>query len=35
VNPVNFDAVVIGAGMYGAYAAEKIYRLGASQGRPD
>ncbi|SCK27585.1 Choline dehydrogenase [Variovorax sp. HW608] len=25
---VAFDAVVIGAGMYGAYCAEKIYRLG-------
>src|SRR6266567_9581242 len=24
-----FDAVVIGAGMYGAYIAEKIYRFGA------
>jgi choline dehydrogenase-like flavoprotein len=28
-----FDAVVIGAGMYGAYCAEKIYRFGASKGR--
>lgn len=25
---VNFDAVVIGAGMFGAYCAEKIYRFG-------
>src|SRR6266516_4303926 len=25
---VAFDAVVIGAGMFGAYCAEKIYRLG-------
>jgi choline dehydrogenase-like flavoprotein len=25
-----FDAIVIGAGMYGAYCAEKLYRLGAS-----
>jgi choline dehydrogenase-like flavoprotein len=25
-----FDAVVIGAGMYGAYCAEKLYRSGAS-----
>lgn len=28
-----FDAVVIGAGMYGAYCAEKIYRLGSASGR--
>ena len=28
-----FDAVVIGAGMYGAYCAEKIWRLGAARGR--
>src|SRR5713101_6871776 len=27
-----FDVVVIGAGMYGAYCAEKIYRLGANAG---
>jgi choline dehydrogenase-like flavoprotein len=26
-----FDAVVIGAGMYGSYCAHKIYRLGAQQ----
>jgi hypothetical protein len=26
-----FDAVVLGAGMYGAYCAEKIYRRGASR----
>src|SRR5712692_8016198 len=25
-----FDAVVIGAGMFGAYCAEKLYRLGGS-----
>jgi hypothetical protein len=25
-----FDAIVIGAGMFGAYAAEKLYRVGAS-----
>ena len=25
-----FDAVVIGAGMFGAYCAEKIYRFGAA-----
>jgi len=25
-----FDAIVIGAGMYGAYCAEKLYRFGAS-----
>jgi choline dehydrogenase-like flavoprotein len=28
-----FDAVVVGAGMYGAYCAEKIYRLGKANGR--
>jgi hypothetical protein len=28
-----FDAVVIGAGMYGGYCAEKIYRLGAAASR--
>src|SRR5688500_17658531 len=28
-----FDAVVIGAGMYGAYCAEKIYKQGAATGR--
>jgi choline dehydrogenase-like flavoprotein len=28
-----FDAVVIGAGMYGGYCAEKIYRLGAAAAR--
>jgi hypothetical protein len=27
-----FDAVVIGAGMYGGYCAEKLYRLGAGLG---
>ena len=27
-----FDAVVIGAGMFGGYCAEKIFRLGASRG---
>src|SRR5262245_40275362 len=27
-----FDVVVIGAGMFGAYAAEKIYRRGADDG---
>src|SRR5262245_24798816 len=27
---VNFDAVVIGAGMFGAYCAEKLYRLGSN-----
>jgi hypothetical protein len=27
-----FDAVVIGAGMFGGYAAERLYRLGASLG---
>jgi choline dehydrogenase-like flavoprotein len=27
-----FDAVVIGSGMYGAYCAEQIYRLGAPKG---
>jgi choline dehydrogenase-like flavoprotein len=26
-----FDAVVIGAGMFGAYCAEKLYRRGAKQ----
>jgi choline dehydrogenase-like flavoprotein len=26
-----FDAIVIGAGMFGAYCAEKIFRLGAAQ----
>src|SRR5215203_1754092 len=29
----SFDAVVIGAGMYGAYCAEKIYRLGQGNAR--
>ncbi len=28
-----FDAIVIGAGMYGAYVAEKIYRKGAGNLR--
>jgi hypothetical protein len=28
-----FDAVVIGAGMYGAYCAQRIYRLGAAASR--
>jgi GMC oxidoreductase len=28
----SFDAVVIGAGMFGGYCADKIYRLGAGQG---
>jgi hypothetical protein len=28
----HFDAVVIGAGMFGGYCAEKIYRLGQAQG---
>src|SRR5437773_12053599 len=28
-----FDAIVIGAGMYGAYVAEKIYRTGAGNLR--
>ena len=27
-----FDAIVVGAGMYGAYCAEKLYRFGASSG---
>jgi hypothetical protein len=27
-----FDAIVIGAGMFGGYCAEKIYRLGADAG---
>lgn len=27
-----FDAIVIGAGMFGGYCAEKIYRLGANNG---
>jgi hypothetical protein len=27
-----FDAIVVGAGMFGAYCAEKLYRLGAGQG---
>jgi hypothetical protein len=27
-----FDAVVVGAGMFGAYCAEKLYRLGTSVG---
>jgi hypothetical protein len=27
-----FDVVVVGAGMYGGYCAEKLYRLGASLG---
>jgi len=27
-----FDAVVIGAGMFGGYGAEKIYRFGAANG---
>ena len=26
-----FDAVVIGAGMFGGYCADKIYRVGASE----
>lgn len=32
-NP-QFDAIVIGSGMYGAYCAEKIYRLSAIAGKP-
>lgn len=28
-----FDAVVIGAGMYGAYCAEKVYGFGKATGR--
>src|SRR6266508_2941119 len=28
----HFDAIVIGAGMFGGYCAEKIYRFGAAQG---
>ena len=31
VNP-NFDAVVIGAGMYGAYCADKLFRNGDGRG---
>ena len=27
-----FDAVIVGSGMYGAYCAEKIWRLGAAKG---
>jgi choline dehydrogenase-like flavoprotein len=27
-----FDAIVLGAGMFGGYCAEKIYRLGAAKG---
>ena len=27
-----FDVVVVGAGMYGGYCAEKLYRLGAALG---
>src|SRR5438445_13432305 len=27
-----FDAVVIGAGMFGAYCAEKLYRFGQAKG---
>jgi len=28
-----FDAIVIGAGMFGAYCAEKIYRIGAARNK--